>query len=413
MTVNDKMYVALDDGSTVHSSYYPDVNDINKPQLQEWNINLEDFNSQLVDLTNVSRISIGFGTYGGGPQGGTGTVYFDSIELWPPRCLTEMVPADIDGDCITDNYDLQVMASDWLKYDYDVTAVPISGAPVGWWKFDEGSGPSADDSSAYNNDGEVFDASWTTGYPGDPYDSALYFDGDGQAELDRVVCAERTGTNPGTYPAELMPDTFTVACWVKVDSFEYYDTFVTNGDDYGTTGYNSSGFSLGGSGGDAVKGFYLGIRTEPGMYYVRTANIYKTDTWYHLAGTYNDANTATVYVDGKLAGGPTNVGGPIRWVNYDGDYPKYFLIGALHALDFIDWYYADGTIDDVRVYNYALPHGEIVTLAEQGPTLYQELTSPANIYDLEDKLSKKVNFADFAVMADHWLEGPTLWPYED
>ena len=408
-TVNDKLYIALDDGVTVHSSYYPDVNDINEESWHEWHIDLEDFNSQGVDLTNVSRITIGFGAYGGTVSaGGTGTVYFDNIELWPPYCRTEMVPADVDGDCVTNSFDLQVMASDWLKCDYDVTAVPISGAPVGWWKFDEGMGTSTDDSSAYNNDGDVIDASWTTGYPNDPYDSALHFEGDGEAEFDRVICAERTGSEPGNYPAELMPSIFTVACWVKCDSFDYFETFVTDGMD---DGGDESGFFLYSSGVGGPGNFGLGIRTEDGMNYVETDSFYLTNTWYHLAATYDDANTVRIYVDGMLAGDPENVGGPIKWIsNYSSSYPDQFLIGALPEGELSDWYYADATIDDVRVYDYPLPHGEIVTLAEQGPTLYNELISPANIYDLEAKLSKKVNFADYAIMADHWLEGPTLWP---
>jgi hypothetical protein len=118
-----------------------------------------------------------------------------------------------------------------------------------------------------------------------------------------------------------------------------------------------------------------------------------------------------IYVEGLLAAGPTDVGGPIRWVSYGSQsYPDYFVIGGLPYPGSMDWYYANGTIDDVRVYNYALSHGEIVTLAEQEPAAYHPVTSAANIYDEEAKLSKKVNFADFAILADHWLEGPVLWP---
>jgi hypothetical protein len=73
----------------------------------------------------------------------------------------------------------------------------------------------------------------------------------------------------------------------------------------------------------------------------------------------------------------------------------------------MDWYYVNGAIDDVRVYNYALPHGEIVTLAEQEPAAYHPVTSAANIYDEEAKLSKKVNFADFAILAPRRSTSPT------
>ena len=85
-TSNDKLYIALD-GVTVESSYHPDANTLNVAKWQEWAIDLEDFNSAGVDLKSVSRISIGIGTYGGSlTAGGTGTVYFDNIEVWAPYC---------------------------------------------------------------------------------------------------------------------------------------------------------------------------------------------------------------------------------------------------------------------------------------------------------------------------------------
>ncbi|MHC4561132.1 MAG: LamG domain-containing protein, partial [Planctomycetota bacterium] len=296
---------------------------------------------------------------------------------------------------------------DWLEYDYNVPAVAISGAPVGWWKFDEGTGSTTTaDSSANSNHGDITHASWTVGYPNDPCNSGLRFDGDGIAKYDKVVCAELVGSNPGTYPAELMPAAFTVACWVKVDNFEYYGTFVSNGNDDDAS--DQCGFYLHGN---ENRSFGLVIRTETGYYYPATPGIYNEDTWYHVAGTYDDdANTVSVYVDGKLMAGPTNVGGPISWVSpFTESYPDYFAIGGLPLRDSQDWYYHHGFIDDVRLYDYAMPHGEVVTLAEQ-VSVYQDVTSAANIYDLEAKLSKKVNFMDYGLMADHWLEGPTLWP---
>ena len=427
---NDQMYVALEDGDANVGivKYYDivegyDMNAIQEESWHEWNIDLQDPCLDDVNMANVVKVYIGFGgAKTGQTVNGVGwksgkydTVWFDDIQLWPPWCRTELVVADINGDCITNYADVDIMARDWLLYDYNVPAVAISSAPVGWWKLDEGSGDFTEDSSTYSNNGTIFNENWVDGYPNDPCNSGLHFDADGLAYYDRVVCAERTGDPPGTYPGELMPDTFTVACWVKVDSFDYYDTLVTNGVDQGTTGSISSGFYLYSSG---ASHFGLGIRTEQSMNYVATSNIYETDTWYHLASTYNDANTVNIYVDGKLVVGPTDVGGPIKWTDPASDsYPDYFVIGALgdrRGLQY--WFYAKATIDDVRVYGYALPYGEIVTLAEQGPVLYHDLTSPANISDLEEKLSKKVNFRDYAILADHWLEGtgpegPILWPW--
>ena len=133
-----------------------------------------------------------------------------------------------------------------------------------------------------------------------------------------------------------MPDTFTIACWVKMDQFEYFGTFVSNGhdsdDECGWYIYNYGWI------GENGQDFGLGIRTEtgPAMYYLETESIYETNTWYHLAATYDDANTASIYVDGLLAAGPADVGGPMRWVSPDGTsvsqnmgYPPNFKIGVL------------------------------------------------------------------------------------
>jgi hypothetical protein len=44
-----------------------------------------------------------------------------------------------------------------------------------------------------------------------------------------------------------------------------------------------------------------------------------------------------------------------------------------------------------------------------GRQWYCPLESPANLYDEEPMLSKKVNFRDFSVLANSWL-AESLWP---
>jgi len=83
---NEQMYVRLHDADSnavvTYGDYGDDPNDLRLEQWQEWNIDLNDFNSAGVDLTNVTRITIGFGD-GVAPDGdGEGTVYFDDIRLY-------------------------------------------------------------------------------------------------------------------------------------------------------------------------------------------------------------------------------------------------------------------------------------------------------------------------------------------
>ena len=200
---------------------------------------------------------------------------------------------------------------------------------------------------------------------------------------------------------------------VNLDSFAYFGTFVSNGYDI----EDECGFYLYDYGWIAASGqdFGLGIRTETGMYYVETASIYKTHTWYHLAATYDDANNVSIYVDANLAAGPTDVGGPIRWVSSDSNsYPPNFKMGVMYyPTSPWGYYFADSKIDDVRFYNYALSQGEIAVLAEkysEGEDVYQPVPSVANLTDPEAQFSRKVNFHDYRILADHWLEEPPLWP---
>jgi hypothetical protein len=67
-----------------------------------------------------------------------------------------------------------------------------------------------------------------------------------------------------------------------------------------------------------------------------------------------------------------------------------------------------GSVDDVRIYDYALSVSEILDVMGESE-LYVPLTSQANISDEEPINSKKVNFKDFAVLADDWLK-ELLWP---
>ncbi len=230
-----------------------------------------------------------------------------------------------------------------------LAAGPARAQLLGHWRLDEGAGTAALDASDYGNDGTLqSEPQWVGGVFG----GALAFDGID----DYVLCAEREGTNPGTYPAELMPATFTVACWTKLDNFAYFSSFVGNGID---TGDDECGFFLYNWGwvGDNEKDFGLAIRTEAAMNYIETPNVYETNTWYHLASSYDGTNV-NIYVNGELVVGPMNVGGPIRWVSaQSGNYPERFAIGVWLDPGYDLW--VDGVIDDVRYYGRVLAEDEI------------------------------------------------------
>ena len=51
----------------------------------EWRIPLQPFADQGVNLADVDKIAIGLGSKGGAAAGGSGTIYFDDIRLYPPE----------------------------------------------------------------------------------------------------------------------------------------------------------------------------------------------------------------------------------------------------------------------------------------------------------------------------------------
>jgi hypothetical protein len=404
-TVNDKMYVALDDGVTVHSSYYPDVNDINKVEWQEWNILLEDFNSAGVDLTNVSRISIGFGTYGGGTQGGTGTVYFDDIRLYPRRCRPELVAYDFNGDCVADIWDLWELGQDWLVYDYTVDAEPApdtaAGGLLAWYKFNETLGTTAYDSSGNGYNAPVnVDFGWdpTGGFDGNSClytaTGGIYVDVPNEVLYDRLPMTE-----------------LTISMWVKPEALSHTD-----------------GHGRFGGGSDAtISDWWLisamnlnYISTEPG-YYVSfygpshygwmegieylDPNTSGSEGWHHYAFCKDsDQSLMSIYRDGLLVLEEDWPDTPIRPLDPNN---HEFWIGAIPT----PWGWGDwlGWLDEVRIYDHALPHSQIVDLAGLS-SVYMPIVSNTTPYDAEAINSKKVNFNDFAIMADGWLLDEQLWP---
>ncbi|UCC23533.1 MAG: hypothetical protein JSW23_05640, partial [Planctomycetota bacterium] len=113
VTENDRMYVAVEDedGNVGTVAYDGDANDVNEQEWHEWNIDLQLFTDEGVDLTHVAKLYIGFGgpRVGQTTPSGDGLVYFNDIKLYPPRCVPEKAIADITGDCVVGTEDLDLM----------------------------------------------------------------------------------------------------------------------------------------------------------------------------------------------------------------------------------------------------------------------------------------------------------------
>ena len=88
---------------------------------------------------------------------------------------------------------------------------------IGYWKFDEGSGTVAHDSSGKANDGRICGASWVNG----KYGKGLFFDG----VDDYVDCGNWLGSSLQ------YGDTITAMAWIRFSHIDTAQTIVSHGDD--------------------------------------------------------------------------------------------------------------------------------------------------------------------------------------
>jgi hypothetical protein len=77
----EQMYVALNDSAVVN---HDDPDAAQEASWTQWNIDLQAFADQGINLTNVNTITLGFGNWANPTAGGSGMVFFDDIRLYAP-----------------------------------------------------------------------------------------------------------------------------------------------------------------------------------------------------------------------------------------------------------------------------------------------------------------------------------------
>ena len=224
-----------------------------------------------------------------------------------------------------------------------LTKNPSSSGLVGLWHFDEETGETTVvDSSEYGNNGTVYGA--TTGVSG-KFGNALLFDG----EDDYVEVLDK--------PSLDITEDLTIEAWVKCDSFTYPHSFFVGKD---TVNERSYGLWIDGgyySGKSGRVGFI--VFKSPSTYTIHWGNsTLSAGQWYHIAGIYdyvsNGPSIMQIFVNGVLDSQQnTNAVGPI----YAGT--ANLQIGAReYPPDF--WRsFVNGLIDEVRIWNVALPQDQL------------------------------------------------------
>ena len=179
------------------------------------------------------------------------------------------------------NYSV-VVNNDFGSVESEKVEVKVSDALlnglVGWWKFDEGSGTVAYDSSGNGNDGNLTNGpTWTTGKIG----GALSFDG-----VDDFVDVSNFQWGGG----------ISISSRVKYKAFKKFSRIIDFGN--GQDSYNIIIANEGNS-----RDFYFALH-EPGSLnsYFYVSNFWPLNEWVHFVATTDETGVMKVYKDGILSG---------------------------------------------------------------------------------------------------------------
>ena len=234
----------------------------------------------------------------------------------------------------------------------------VSSGLVGWWKFDEGSGTTAADSSGNGNTMNLVNGvNWVAGKMGDAISA--------------------NGTNQyGTVPAINLSGTsaVTVAFWAN----RTYSTTTESVMLESTTNYNNSNTGFGFFPDDTgCTGIATAVHGNVGY----SVNCYTQPTsgvWHHLAIIFDKTqagnNQTALYIDGVLQ---TPASSPITAQNTNsfGNNPLYLFSRAGSQ------FFNAGEMDDLRIYNQALSAAQIQQLYQAGSggaSLVSIAVTPAN-----------------------------------
>ena len=213
---------------------------------------------------------------------------------------------------------------------------PTGGSPLGtqtgYWKFDEGYGTTAHDSTLNADNGTLSGSTTPSWTQSGKFGKALSFNGS---------TAYITMNNP---TALQLTGALSLSAWVNPTSVSSNQDVIAKDGVSGNYGYrlyiDSSGkpnFEVS-SDGTAVTTVTGDTALSPG-------------TWYHLVGVYNPGNSLTIYVNG-VQQGQTTSSVPSSIYNSTAN----FLVGAENAGATNNF---NGTIDEVKVYAGVLTADQI------------------------------------------------------
>ncbi|MCP4609634.1 MAG: LamG domain-containing protein [Planctomycetes bacterium] len=251
------------------------------------------------------------------------------------------------------------------------------------WGFNEGSGTIAHDSSGNGYDGTIEgNPDWEVGKIG----GALHFDGSDDRVIDETT---------GDYINDL--EAITICLWIKSDIVGTDKGFVIfedpAGGDNRNIRYDAASWAWEG-GTNLIK---MAMDSTGGHQAFEGSDNTQTTDWQHVAMVWSSGNELLLYINGELdtpRGNDAGTEGGITGVTK-------LIVGQGAKDDGGGW---DGLIDDVRIYNEALPDTEILSIMTGGGYPYAVGPEPANGAVIEGTwVSLNWSPGDFALSHDVYI----------
>jgi hypothetical protein len=305
-----------------------------------------------------------------------------------------MVPGDFDGDCDADYDDMAILSEDWLLYDY--TIYPASpNTPVLWYKFDE----QAPNTVAHDSAPGSYDIDILT--------SDFWEVVDGENCFNHAAAGNLFVPTPNEALADVN-EAITICMWT----------------------YGGAAMPIGGNGDLAISGRVVGCNYWVMCHIPKQAPYDGEIVWSTcLSGSWNNGDyiwtdkqpeetwkgqwnhwaftkdittgEMIIYCNSVPIDSINNQTAPAD-IPLRGDTLTELSIGGGQDGTYRGW------MKDLRIYDYALSQEEIAHTMGIG-TIYVPLESSANGYDEEPVNSKVVNFKDYCLMAEIWMQ-EILWP---
>ncbi|MCP4607183.1 MAG: LamG domain-containing protein [Planctomycetes bacterium] len=218
---------------------------------------------------------------------------------------------------------------------------------IGWWKFDEGSGSTAFDTSGNDHHADILGTpEWVVGPPG--FSGALDF-------------TNSRGANAGNFDPTGGTGVFSIAFWCRWDGTGGIQHFLTK-----SNGWNIDTMMFqvevkgGHSNPDRVNRFHLACQGHPQA----VLHVVPANEWAHMVMVFDGTN-ATGYLNGIDETGPqpTGIGAPL-------DCPVWIGVAFNDARVF------QGMIDDMRLYDRVLDENEIISIMSGGTGQNQSAYGP-------------------------------------